>query len=314
MPFLTLLDIAKRSGNQQAVGVIEALTRDSILLQRMPMTPIIGTGYTYKEHGSLPNLEWRGINQGVTPSKGTINPLTEVVKILEGRSEVDVILANQHGGGWKECLQEELETFLIKAGHDFQDAVLYGAGDTDPNQILGLNKRIQFGAANCINAGGASGNVTSIYGFKFGLDMYHGIYSTTAVPGVSAKQPVATRYKGIETITDGASKKFDGHVTVVTGTIGQAIKSGFAVAQICNINSANAPDKADIKSFLSESKIDIAICSRATMTKLVTLAGSDDETRASMSVRRENGNFIVSAYGVDIFIDEAVSDTESVKS
>src|SRR6478609_8564655 len=89
MAKLTLLDVAKLSGNDTVVGLIEENLEFVPELQHFPMRSISGTNYTTVTRTGRPSVSFRSANQGVTPSKSSFAQKLVECFVLSGRVEID---------------------------------------------------------------------------------------------------------------------------------------------------------------------------------------------------------------------------------
>lgn len=87
---LTLPQTAKNLSNDMLQrGVIEIFAKNSPVLELLPFMNIVGNSYKYNVEATLPNVQFRDINQGYTASSGTVDQKTENLVILGGDIDVD---------------------------------------------------------------------------------------------------------------------------------------------------------------------------------------------------------------------------------
>ena len=94
---LTLLEAAKLQQDPLKRGVIEVFPRTSPVLEWLPFMDVAGNAYTYNQEEALPGVAFRGIGESYTESTGTVNPVTEALKIMGGTSDVDRALVKTQG-------------------------------------------------------------------------------------------------------------------------------------------------------------------------------------------------------------------------
>lgn len=145
---LTLHEAAKQFDTDlKRQAVIEMFAGSTELNAVLPFMDLPGGSYSYQQEAKLPNIGFRGINEGYTASVGVINPMTESLKIAGGDLDVDKALIKMHGAGVRST-QEELK---VKAfGQTITDAFINGDA-TDGVSFDGLRRRVtgyQLLAAN----------------------------------------------------------------------------------------------------------------------------------------------------------------------
>lgn len=145
---LTLHEAAKQFDTDlKRQAVIEMFAGSTELNAVLPFMDLPGGSYSYQQEAKLPNIGFRGINEGYTASVGVINPMTESLKIAGGDLDVDKALLKMHGQGVRST-QEEMK---VKAfGQTITDAFINGDA-TDGVSFDGLRRRVtgyQLLAAN----------------------------------------------------------------------------------------------------------------------------------------------------------------------
>lgn len=154
---LTLHEAAKQFDTDlKRQAVIEMFAGSTELTSVLPWADLPGGSYSYNQEAKLPNVGFRGINEGYTASVGVINPMTETLKIAGGDLDVDKALIKMHGPGTR-TVQEAMK---VKAfGQTITDAFING-DSTDGVSFDGLRRRVtgyQLLAANDDVAPNASG-------------------------------------------------------------------------------------------------------------------------------------------------------------
>lgn len=153
---LTLHEAAKQFDTDlKRQAVIEMFAGSTELNAVLPFMDLPGGSYSYQQEAKLPNIGFRGINEGYTASVGVINPMTESLKIAGGDLDVDKALIKMHGAGVRST-QEEMK---VKAfGQTITDAFINGDA-TDGVSFDGLRRRVtgyQLLAANEDSPGAAN--------------------------------------------------------------------------------------------------------------------------------------------------------------
>lgn len=153
---ITLLESAKLSQNMLKAGVIEEYAKNSVALEVLPFIDVQGNAFSYNREGTLPGIDFRGVNEKYTESSGTVNNQTASLAILGGDVDVDRFIAQTRSNiNDQRAIQTQLKT---KAMARFFDKNFID-GDVAVNNkgFDGLNKL----TTNVVNAG-TNGNVLSL--------------------------------------------------------------------------------------------------------------------------------------------------------
>lgn len=139
---LTLVDVAKRSKDGVMLPVVEALQQRNGLLQSMVWKQgNTDTGHVVARRNSLPSVSWVRLNDGVAPSKSTVDTYTERTGVLEGLSSVDKRVA-QINGNEAAFRASEDDSFLASMANTLESAFFYESTLANPERILGLSPRL----------------------------------------------------------------------------------------------------------------------------------------------------------------------------
>ncbi|MBU4564054.1 MAG: hypothetical protein KMY53_17895 [Desulfarculus sp.] len=154
---LTLLEAAKLQTDSLKRGVIEEFPRTSPVLERLPFQTIQGNAYTYNREAALPGIAFRGINESYTESTGTVNPVTEALKIMGGVSDVDRALVKTQGN--VNDLRSTHDGLKAKAASLFFTKCFFkGDSEDDAKSFDGMEKRLT--GNQVIDMGSSSGGDT----------------------------------------------------------------------------------------------------------------------------------------------------------
>ncbi|USM11594.1 major capsid protein [Citromicrobium phage vB_CbaS-RXM] len=136
---LTLHEAAKQFDTDlKRQAVIEMFAGSTELNAVLPFMDLPGGSYSYQQEAKLPNVGFRGINEGYTASVGVINPMTESLKIAGGDLDVDKALIKMHGPGTRSTQ----EAMKVKAfGQTITDAFINGDA-SDGVSFDGLRRRV----------------------------------------------------------------------------------------------------------------------------------------------------------------------------
>jgi hypothetical protein len=139
---LTLVDVAKRTKDGEMLPIVEALQQRNGLLQSMVWKMgNTDTGHEVAARNSLPSVTWVRLNDGVLPSKSTVDTYTEKTGVLEGLSSVDKRIA-QINGNEAAFRASEDDAFLAQMANTLESAFFYESTAVNPERILGLQPRL----------------------------------------------------------------------------------------------------------------------------------------------------------------------------
>jgi hypothetical protein len=176
---LTLPEAAKLSENDLQRGVIETFVQESPVLDRIPFLTIQGNAYSYNEEATLPNVQFRNVNETYTESTGTVNQKSESLVILGGYADVDRFLVQTRGNlNDQRAVQTRMK--VKAASYKFQDSFFNGDTAVDAKGFDGLKKRLT-GSQVISTATNGMGPVAGGHDFFDALDAL-----IAQVPGLSA--------------------------------------------------------------------------------------------------------------------------------
>lgn len=219
-----MLDLAKQSGNDKVVGLIEENLEHCPEARVVPARTITGTSYKTLHRTGLPSVGFRNLNQGIDPSKSTFKQLNVECFILGGRIEVDqaYLDGNEDGEDYVRAVEASgvMKSSLIKLGSQFY------YGKVDESGFPGLQSFVNAGLV--LKANGDDANKgSSVYGVKFGPQDVQMIFGGGDVMGLGDWR--------VETLQDANGKKFPGQVSDLTGWVGLQCVNPYSVGRIANL-------------------------------------------------------------------------------
>jgi hypothetical protein len=174
MANLTMLDIAKRSGNDPAVGLIEENLKFSPEVAKFPYRPIKGTSYKAAVRTGFPTTGFRAANDGQTPSKSTLRQILVEAFIFGGQVEVDKAVADADEEGPEAVQAMESSGVMISALRKLGSQIWYGTLSDDKG-FPGIKAALPFGSvtssgdALTVNAAGTTASTaSSVYAVRYG--------------------------------------------------------------------------------------------------------------------------------------------------
>lgn len=159
---LSLVEATKASHDEHKLGVVETLIEESPMIEVLPWTPFAGNALQHDEEGTLPNVQFRRVNEGYTPSFGSDNSHFWGVAILGGEVKVDKFLINVTAT--KEDLEAKQWGKLAKANSmRFSYEAFHGTGSAASKGFKGINALIDegFGQKYTFSATGATINTST---------------------------------------------------------------------------------------------------------------------------------------------------------
>lgn len=138
---VTLAQAATLSQNDLQRGVVETFVQSSVVLDRLPFMTVSGNAYAYNVEGTLPGVAFRAVNAAYIESTGTVNQLTETIKILGGDADVDRFIVQTRGNlNSQRAVQTAMKVKSLS--YEFQNAFINGDSAVDANSFDGLKKRL----------------------------------------------------------------------------------------------------------------------------------------------------------------------------
>lgn len=171
---LTMLDVAKLTGTDKTVGLIEENLKFAPEIALFPFRTIKGTSYKTGIRTGLPTTGFRAANEGQTPSKSTFKQLLIECFIFGGQIEVDKAVADAHEDGPAALQAIEADGIMKSAMHNIGSQIWYGVTQ-DTKGFPGLkaatpkSTNTSAGDALSIDATGTTASTaSSVYAVRFG--------------------------------------------------------------------------------------------------------------------------------------------------
>lgn len=240
---VTLLDITKRTGSDQAIGLLEETTTFAPELRTIMGRPISGT--TYKSTArTLPTVAFRKANDGSSTVKSTYSQAMSQCYIIDAQIQADkaVVEAEAKSGinqSVGDLLFDEAQGVLVATGITIGAQFYYGTS-LDANGFGGilsltntLSTAIGAGApAPVISAGGSSANVqTSAYLIWENIKGLHFVWGNN--------MGLTTGEFRVQQVLGNNGLPMTGFVNNLQGWIGLAVNHTKSVARIANIDATH---------------------------------------------------------------------------
>lgn len=239
-----MLDIAKRSGNDAVVGLIEANIRHAPEAELFPFRTIRGTSYKTGIRTGLPTVGFRNANEGQTPGKSTFEQKVIEAFIFGGQIEVDKAVADADEKGAESVKADEASGVTMASMRAIGSQIWYGVTQ-DSKGFPGLKAFTPKGGltinndALCVDATGTTANTaSSVYAVKFGekdLTLIGGNDSAFTLGDWVTQQ-----------ITNPDGKKLTAYVNGLAAWIGLQIGHENCVRRICNLTAETGKGLTDL--------------------------------------------------------------------
>jgi hypothetical protein len=191
----TLVDVASRmDANGDIAPIAEVLSKNNAILRHIGWQECnLTEGHKHSLRTGIPEPTWRGLYEGVQPTKSTTASVVDVTSNVEMYTDVDCDLADINGNTYQFRMSEQTASFQGMA-NSVATALYYGDNDKDIRKFTGLatryntlSKKVPC-AKNCISAIDSSyvetpDGYTSI--FIVNKDQFIGLYPKGSKYGLS---------------------------------------------------------------------------------------------------------------------------------
>ncbi len=257
MAGLTLLDIAKRNGSDQLVGLIDETVKlvpeisgvnyDGSAIPNVGTARTIqGQQYKTRIRTGLPTVSFRDGNEGTAASASTYeNRLVETF-FMNPRWECDKMVADSSEDGAEAVIAEEASAIMLATMQALGSQFFYGR-TVDGKGHPGLIDSIQ--AAYTIDRTGTGSACGSVWGVKFGPKDVTWVYGRN---GELKMEDVR-----IESVIDpnNSAKKFTAYVQELAAHVGVQVGSLFSVGRVKNVTAAAPLTDSYIYKMLAAMKV-----------------------------------------------------------
>lgn len=253
----TLMDVARRSGNDSTRAIVEVLNRTNYALDDIPWIEC-NSGVVHKTttRTSIPTPVWRMLNAGVPVKKSTTKQMSVGCGMLEVYAEVDVkqVRLAAHGqvdgaqakAAVANAIADENVAFIEGFGQEISRVMFYG-DPAKPQEPIGLTHYYNtLSADNVISAGGTGTDNTSIWLVAWDKNAIHGIYPQGSKAGLSE------RFLGEDTVKDADGNQFQAYRTHYGWDAGFVVRDNRCAVRMCNLKMSDlikgdaAPDLIDL--------------------------------------------------------------------
>ena len=314
--FPTLLDIAKKNGSDDVVGLIEEAVRNvpeisgSVMYRgKSVVVPSVGASRTIKGRQyktlvrtNLPTVGFRNANEGVDGTKSTYeNRLVETF-IMNPRWECDKAVADSDEDGPEAFITMEAIGMMAAALMALGKQFYYGRGTGDAKGHPGLIDSLD--SAMTVDATGTTADTgSSVWAVKFGPQAVQWVYGDG---GELAMKDVRE-----ESIMDANNKRFTAYVQELLAYPGLQCVDKYAIGRIKKLTEDSGKGLTDalLGSLMTKFPVgktpDALFMSRRSLEQLRKSRTATNATGAEVPTPTEYE-------GVPIIATESILDTEAL--
>lgn len=321
MAKLTLIDLAKRSGNDKTIGIVEAMSQSNALMSLIPMRNVSQGMFKYQVRAGLPTVGFRAINAGVTSGKSVIRDIVVECKEMLGISEIDRAIADRAPQGMKAFIAQENAGFVAAGANTFNSKMYYGSSATVGAEIDGIGSILNVkGSGTCVSMEGATASVqTSMYFWSFkdavGVD---GNLPGVEVPFFGSLPSMTDLGIQLAYQTGSTTSKYPAYVSAFSFSPAFVVYDSRSVGRLCNIqvaSTATPPTVAKMNEVITAMwpyTPDLITCNKATYNSVQGLKGTSAFQQVAPYESREIFLRATTFNGIPIMIDENITQTEEI--
>lgn len=238
---VTLLDVSKRKGNDQVVGLLEDTLTYAPELGAIMGRPINGTQYK-TAHRSLPTVSFRKANDGSDTVKSTYRQDLKECALIDAQIQLDKAVADAEGSvsntpeGTIEDLKFNEAQGVLMGTYITVGAQMYYGTSNDANGFAGISALTSsLNAAKNANpvVVGAGGTTASIQSSAYLI--WENIQGAHFIFGNNSGFNMLPEWR-IQQVLGNNSKPMTAYVNNLQGWVGFAVNHPLSVARIANIN------------------------------------------------------------------------------
>lgn len=243
MPLHTLLDVAKLTGNDVAVGLIEENQTYAPEALSFLSRVIPGTSYKTAVATTLPTTGFTAANQGIAITKSQFDQRLVECFIFRGAVELDAAVSRASEGlGLSDLEMIEAarvaRSALITIGNQIFNGVSAGPAGFGGLKAFTPKTATAGTSSIVVDATGTTSNTaSSIYAVKFGLQDAHLVFGNGQTLQLSEFRD--------QQLTDASGGKYAGRVAELTAWIGMQLGNVNCVGRILNVTADSGKTASD---------------------------------------------------------------------
>lgn len=274
----TMLDWAKtRDPDGKTAKIVEMMSQVNRAQEDMVMVEgNLPTGHQTSIRTGLPTGFYRMMNQGTPSEKATEVQVVESAAMLEGRSHVDVKLANLQADVGAYRLQKA-KAHLEGMSQTAATTLFYGSA-ANPEEYVGFANRYNDLSApngdNILDAGGTGSDNMSVWLIGWGPESIHGIFPKGSMVGLSHED------LGIDDVADSDGNLFRAYKDLFNMDQGLVVADWRYGVRIANI------DNSDLVGLTGTQAITATTAVHKLMAKSIDHIPQIDTVKAAFYVNR----------------------------
>jgi len=295
----TLLDIAKMTGNDPAVALVEEVITEVPELRLLAARPIPGTSYKTLVRTALPTVGFRNSNQGAVQGKSAYAERRVECFIMNPRWNSDKAVADAHPDGAEALIAMEGVGQTAAAGIAVASQMYYGG---DAKGFPGLSNYVD--SSLVVDATGDTADTgSSVWAIKFGP------MDTQLVVGGDGQFDLSDVRIG--DVLDGDGNPYTAYIQELMSWLGLQVLSKWSVGRIKNLTAQAGKGLTDnlladlIGAFPAGKMPDALFMSRRSRTQLQKSRTATSPTGAPVPIPTEYD-------GVPIYASESIVNTEAI--
>jgi len=231
MPQITLHDLAKRTGSDAVIGLIEENLTFAPEFRTLPTRTVPGTMYKATLRTAFPATGFRGVNQGVGLSSSTYAQKTVECFFMDAQMQVDEAIVKADTREIGDVLTDEasgvVESTMIAIGSQ----IYYGT-NADSKGFSGFVANVD--SSMVVDAGGSGSTTTSAW---FVFEDLKGVHVPVGNNGALDMANEWVRQQVVD--PNDATKRLFAWVNNLSGYIGLNIGSKYSLGRIKNIDATH---------------------------------------------------------------------------
>lgn len=233
-----MLDVARLSGNDMTIGLIEEAEKAAPEVRVFPFRTITGTSYTTSIRVGLPVTGFRDVNQGLKASKSTFEQRLIQARVFGGRVECDLAILQADPEGPERLKSIEAIGVAESAMQTLGHQVWYGRLTKGDKGFPGLQGQV-WGDMLVNGGGDTNGALSSFYGVRFGAQ------DVGLIGGNDSTLTLGNWRE--ETLRDKDDNPYPGEVADLLSWIGLECLNRHAVGRIANLGDGSGQGLTDSK-------------------------------------------------------------------
>jgi len=302
MAVLTLLDIAKRNGADQIVGLIEANANAYPEFTRFPARTIKGTSYATLKRLDYPTAAFRAANEGSAAGVSTYQRDLVECFILDQQLKMDTMVADASEDGAAAVLADEAEGGMLGVARTIAKQIYYGT----TNDAKGFAGLFALTDTTHVTSAADTGANSSVYAVRFGNK------DLTLVGGNNNGLTMAPDWR-IQSVLDGSSNPYDAYINAIKGWIGLQFTNPHSVGRIKLLGTNSGKTMSDAYAYdllalmPANWRPDLWIMNRRSLTQL----RKSRTTTTTSYVTTPVAPMPTEIDGVPIMVTDAITSSES---